>query len=49
MDIFHYCFDHGALVRYTGDIIALGPATVATESQLEELVELVRRGIRAVK
>ncbi len=49
MEIFHYCFDQGALVRYTSDIIALGPAPIATESQLEELVGLVRRGIRAVK
>ncbi len=48
MEVFHYCFDHGALVRYTSDIIAVGPALIASESQLEEIVELIRRGIRAV-
>ena len=48
MEIFHHCFDHGAMVRYTGDIIALGPAPIASASQLEEIVGLVRDGLRRV-
>ncbi|MGH8595795.1 MAG: aspartate aminotransferase family protein [Gammaproteobacteria bacterium] len=49
MEIFHHCFDHGAMVRYTGDIIAIGPALIADEAQIAELVELIRQAIRAVK
>ena len=48
MEVFHYCFDRGALVRYTSDIIAIGPALIASEEQLSDIVELIRRGIRAV-
>jgi beta-alanine--pyruvate transaminase len=48
MEIFHYCFDHGAMVRYVGDIIAIGPAVIATESELEQIVALIRAGIRRV-
>jgi beta-alanine--pyruvate transaminase len=48
MEVFHHCFDHGALVRYTGDIIALGPAPVYTESQIGELVGIVQSALRAV-
>ena len=48
MEIFHYCFDHGAMVRYSGDIIAIGPALITTESELEQIVALIRAGIRRV-
>lgn len=48
MEIFHWCFDHGAMVRYTGDIIAVGPALIISETQIEQLVELIRKAIRAV-
>jgi beta-alanine--pyruvate transaminase len=48
MDVFHHCFDHGAMVRYTGDIIALGPAPIATEHELAQIVDCVRRAIRSV-
>ena len=48
MEIFHYCFDHGAMVRYVGDIIVIGPALIATENELEQVVALIRAGIRRV-
>lgn len=48
MEVFHHCFDQGAMVRYTGDIIALGPAPVATTSQLEQIVGLVKSALRRV-
>jgi len=35
-------------VRYTSDIIAIGPALVATESQLSELVSRVDTALRHV-
>ena len=47
-EIFHHCFDHGAMVRYSGDMIALGPALIISETQIAQLVDLVRQAIRAV-
>ena len=47
MEVFHWCFDHGAMVRYTGDIIAIGPATVAQHTEIDRLVELIRAALRA--
>lgn len=47
MDIFHHCFDHGAMVRYTGDIIAIGPALIISETQIAQLIDLIRTAIRA--
>ncbi len=49
MEVFHWCFDHGAMVRYTGDIIAIGPALIAEESDIEEIVELIRSALRTVR
>lgn len=49
MEVFHWCFDHGAMVRYTGDIIAIGPALIARESDIEEIVELIRGALRVVR
>jgi len=48
MEIFHHCFDHGAMVRYTGENIAIGPALIVTEAQIAELVDRVRQALRAV-
>jgi len=49
MEVFHWCFDHGAMVRYTSDIIAIGPALIAQESDIEEIVELIRGALRVVR
>jgi beta-alanine--pyruvate transaminase len=49
MEVFHWCFDHGAMVRYTSDIIAIGRALIAQESDIEEIVELIRSALRAVR
>ncbi len=48
MEIFHHCFDHGAMVRYTGDMIAVGPALIVSETEIAQLVDTIRRAIRAV-
>lgn len=48
MEMFKYCFDHGVMVRYTGDIIAIGPALVCDSEEIEVIVETVRAAIRAV-
>jgi beta-alanine--pyruvate transaminase len=49
MEVFHRCFDQGAMVRYTGDIIALGPALIAQESDIVRIVDTVRSALRAVR
>ena len=44
-DVFRKCFELGALVRVTGDIIALSPPLVISESEIDQLVETVRAAI----
>jgi beta-alanine--pyruvate transaminase len=41
-------FEHGAMLRITGDIIALSPPLIITKGQIDELVDHVRDTIRAV-
>jgi beta-alanine--pyruvate transaminase len=40
--------DEGLMIRYTGETLALTPPLIITESQIEEMIEKVRRVIRAV-
>jgi len=47
MQVFHHCFDHGLMLRYSGDILALGPAATASESELAQMVDGLRAAIRA--
>jgi beta-alanine--pyruvate transaminase len=49
MEVFHRCFDAGVMVRYTGDIIALGPAATASESEIARMTGTLRDAIRAVR
>jgi beta-alanine--pyruvate transaminase len=37
-EVFQICFDAGALVRVTGDTIALSPPLIVSEAQIDELV-----------
>jgi beta-alanine--pyruvate transaminase len=41
-------FERGALIRTTGDIIALSPPLIITRGQIDELVDHVREVLRAV-
>ena len=41
-------FEQDLLIRTTGDIIALSPPLIISESQIGELVERVRKAILAV-
>jgi beta-alanine--pyruvate transaminase len=38
MELFHACFDHGLLVRATGDIIALSPPLILEKAHIDEIV-----------
>ncbi|HIE83084.1 MAG TPA: aminotransferase class III-fold pyridoxal phosphate-dependent enzyme, partial [Dehalococcoidia bacterium] len=46
MEIFQQCFERGLMVRYTGDIIAIGPALIASESEIEFIIETIREVLR---
>jgi len=47
MDVFHWCYDNGVMVRYGGDVIAIGPPLTITGSQIEVIVDTIRQAIRA--
>ncbi|MGB3390714.1 MAG: aminotransferase class III-fold pyridoxal phosphate-dependent enzyme, partial [Pseudaminobacter sp.] len=41
-------FERGALIRTTGDIIALSPPLIITKGQINELIDHVREVLRAI-
>ena len=47
MEVFHRCYDNGVMVRYSSDIIAVGPSLTVTAAQIELIVEAIRQAIRA--
>jgi beta-alanine--pyruvate transaminase len=46
-DVFVDCFNRGALIRVTGDIIALSPPLIIDERQIDELIGTVGAAIKA--
>lgn len=40
------CFETGALVRYTGDVIALSPPLIISRQQIDELIDVVASALR---
>jgi beta-alanine--pyruvate transaminase len=48
MEVFHHCFDHGVLIRVTGDIIALSPPLIVDEAQIDRIVEQIRASLARV-
>ena len=47
-EVFLECFNRGALVRVTGDIIALSPPLIIERSQIDMLLETLSEAITAV-
>ena len=45
-DIFLDCFDKGALIRTTGDTVALSPPLIIERSHIDQLVDTLRGAIR---
>ena len=43
-----HSFEHGTMLRITGDIIALSPPLIISKPQIDELIDNVRNTIRAV-
>ncbi len=48
LDVFQHCFDHGVMVRYTGDTIAVGPACTASEDDIQQIVGTFAAALLAV-
>ena len=46
-DVFVDCFKRGALIRVTGDIVALSPPLIIETRQIDSLIDTVRDAIRA--
>lgn len=46
-DVFVDCFNRGALIRVTGDIIALSPPLIIEQRQIDELVGTLTTAIKA--
>jgi len=47
--VFQECFwKHGALVRCTGDIIAMSPPLIISEAQIDELMQAMRSAIKSL-
>ncbi len=42
------CFESGALVRFTGDILAMSPPLVIEKPQIEQLVETIRESLKKI-
>lgn len=47
MQIFRDCYDNGLIIRTTGDTLAFSPPLIIDEGQIEEIVETVRKALRA--
>ena len=44
-EVHRRCFEQGALVRYTGDVIALSPPLIIEPAQIENLLKIVAEAI----
>ncbi|MCH7487281.1 MAG: aminotransferase class III-fold pyridoxal phosphate-dependent enzyme, partial [Proteobacteria bacterium] len=47
-DVFVRCFETGALVRMTGDIIALSPPLIIEKAEIDQLFQILSEALRAV-
>jgi len=45
-DVFLDCYEHGALVRTTGDIVALSPPLIIERGQIDQIVDILGQAIR---
>ncbi|WP_237217304.1 aspartate aminotransferase family protein [Falsiroseomonas oryziterrae] len=48
MEVFRWCFDHGVLVRVTGDIVAVSPPLIIEKPHVDRLFGTLADAIRAV-
>ena len=48
-EAFVHCFNHGQLVRATGDVLAFSPPLIVSEAEIDELVAGVRAALAVLK
>jgi beta-alanine--pyruvate transaminase len=48
-DVFLRCFEDGVLVRQTGDILAVAPALIVEDSEIDRMVSSLRKALAAVE
>ncbi len=48
MALFEHCFDNGVIVRTTGDTLAFSPPLIIEKTHVDQMVESVRNGLRAI-
>jgi beta-alanine--pyruvate transaminase len=48
LECYRTCFDHGLLIRVTGDIIALSPPLIIEKGQIEQIVDTLRKALKEV-
>ncbi|MEO7361225.1 MAG: aspartate aminotransferase family protein [Gemmatimonadaceae bacterium] len=47
-EIFLRCFEHGVLIRVTGDTMALSPPLIVERAQIDQIVEVLHEALRTV-
>ena len=47
INVFKNALNQGQMPRFTGDIIALAPPFISSESEVHEMIEGIRRALRA--
>jgi beta-alanine--pyruvate transaminase len=47
-DVFLDCYNNGAYVRWTGDILALSPPLIVEESHIHQIVDTIAKALRRV-
>ncbi len=47
LDVFRTGYANGALLRYTGDIIAMSPPLIIEKAEIDQLIDLLRQAIRS--
>lgn len=45
-DVFVKCYQKGAMIRYTGDILAFSPPLIVDEAQIVELFSIVADALK---
>ncbi|HJQ66513.1 MAG TPA: hypothetical protein VJ816_09060, partial [Gemmatimonadales bacterium] len=45
-ELFVDCFQRGALVRVTGDVVALSPPLIIAEPEIDQLFTIIADGLR---
>ncbi len=47
-EVFTHCFEHGVLIRVTGDIIAVSPPLIIDRPQIDRIFEAIRSALKSV-